>query len=178
MKLQMKGKSKLFYHASLDPCWHIYSQFLGSDDGPIATAFYNNANEIVEGVTECTPLIAYDPNFMMDLKYFDEEVYWSSIISLSDLESADTLKGSLLYMVCDETMCLPPTDVYYKLPLSELNPADSRPELCPPSKHLCHGEESDKGLFWIFIMGFGLGLAALFNTMRIPIDTYDCKFLY
>ena len=94
-----EGQIEVIYHASLDTCWHIYSQFLGSDDGPIATAFYNNANEIVEGVTECTPLIAYDPNFMMDLKYFDEEVYWSSIISLSDLESADTLKGSLLYMV-------------------------------------------------------------------------------
>jgi cytochrome c biogenesis protein CcdA/thioredoxin-related protein len=175
-----EGEVEVIYHASLDPCWHIYSQFLGSDDGPIATAFYNNANEIVEGVTECTPLIAYDPNFMMDLKYFDEEVYWSSIISLSDLESADTLKGSLLYMVCDETMCLPPTDVYYKLPLSELNPADSRPDLCPPSQNLCHSkelpEESDKGLFWIFFMGFGLGLAALFTPCVFPLIPMTVSF--
>jgi hypothetical protein len=42
-----EGQIEVVYHASLDTCWHIYSQFLGSDDGPIATAFYNNANEIL-----------------------------------------------------------------------------------------------------------------------------------
>lgn len=175
-----EGQIEVVYHASLDPCWHIYSQFLGSDDGPIATAFYNDANEIIEGVTECTPLIDYDPNFMMDLKYFKEEVYWSSVITLSDLESADTLKGSLLYMVCDATKCLPPTDVYFNLPLSDLNPVSTRPDLCPPSKHLCkddeHQEESDKGLFWIFLMGFGLGLAALFTPCVFPLIPMTVSF--
>ena len=185
----VEGQVEVIYNASLDPCWHIYSQFLDSDDGPIATAFYNEENETIEGVIECEPYMSYDPNFMMDLKYFKEEVYWSSLVNLSDLASTDTLKGSLLYMVCDATKCLPPTDVYYALPLSDLNPAASRPDLCPPSKHLCkedtHGEEDtdgeeddqeEGGLIWIFLMGFGLGLAALFTPCVFPLIPMTVSF--
>jgi len=181
----VEGQLEVIYNASLDPCWHIYSQFLDSDEGPIATAFYNEENETIEGVTECEPYVSYDPNFMMDLKYFKEEVYWSALINLSDLASTDTLKGSLLYMVCDATQCLPPTDVYYALPLSELNPAASRPDLCPPSKHLCkedgdgdgEGEgEGEGGLIWIFLMGFGLGLAALFTPCVFPLIPMTVSF--
>ena len=179
----VEGQIEVIYNASLDTCWHIYSQFLDSDDGPIATAFYNEENETIEGVIECEPYMSYDPNFMMDLKYFKEEVYWSSLVNLSDFASTDTLKGSLLYMVCDATKCLPPTDVYYALPLSDLNPAASRPDLCPPSKHLCkedtHGEEDDQeegGLIWIFLMGFGLGLAALFTPCVFPLIPMTVSF--
>jgi cytochrome c biogenesis protein CcdA/thioredoxin-related protein len=179
----IEGQVEVIYNASLDPCWHIYSQFLDSDDGPIATAFYNEENETIEGVTECEPNVSYDPNFMMDLKYFKEEVYWSALINLADLESTDTLKGSLLYMVCDAVQCLPPTDVYYALPLSELNPAASRPDLCPPSKHLCkednHGEgdgQGDGGLIWIFLMGFGLGFAALLTPCVFPMIPMTVSF--
>ena len=181
----VEGQLEVIYNASLDPCWHIYSQFLDSDEGPIATAFYNEENETIEGVTECEPYVSYDPNFMMDLKYFKEEVYWSALINLSDLASTDTLKGSLLYMVCDATQCLPPTDVYYALALSELNPAASRPDLCPPSKHLCkedgdgdgEGEgEGEGGLIWIFLMGFGLGLAALFTPCVFPLIPMTVSF--
>ncbi len=182
----VEGQIEVIYNASLDPCWHIYSQFLDSDDGPVATAFYNEGNEIIEGVTECEPYMAYDPNFMMDLKYFKEEVYWSSLINMSDIASTDTLKGSLLYMVCDATKCLPPTDVYYALPLSEVNSATSRPDLCPPSKHLCdednhgeedtQGEEEEGGLIWIFLMGFGLGFAALFTPCVFPLIPMTVSF--
>ena len=185
----VEGQVEVVYNASLDPCWHIYSQFLDSDDGPIATAFYNEENETIEGVTECEPYMSYDPNFMMDLKYFKEEVYWSSLVNLADLASTDTLKGSLLYMVCDATKCLPPTDVYYALPLSDLNPAASRPDLCPPSKHLCkedtHGEEDtdgeeddqeEGGLIWIFLMGFGLGFAALLTPCVFPMIPMTVSF--
>lgn len=184
------GEIEIVYHASLDTCWHIYSQFLSTDDGPIATAFYTDTNEVIEGVKECTPLVEYDPNFMMDLKFFDEEVYWNATLKLADLSSTDTLSGSLLYMVCNAIMCLPPTDIYYKIALSDAKPASAKPELCPPSKHLCkegsHGDyeddsESDakkdnEGLIWIFLMGFGLGLAALFTPCVFPLIPMTVSF--
>ncbi|MEZ7836848.1 MAG: protein-disulfide reductase DsbD family protein, partial [Flavobacteriales bacterium] len=115
-----EGEVEVVYHASLDACWHIYSQFLATDDGPIATAFYTDAGEVIAGVEECTPHIEYDPNFLMDLKFFEEEVYWKATIKLANISSPDTLRGSLLYMVCNATMCLPPTDIYYKLALSDI----------------------------------------------------------
>jgi thiol:disulfide interchange protein len=180
-----EGEIDVIYHASLDACWHIYSQFLGTDDGPIATAFYKDEFEIIEGVKECTPLIEYDPNFMMDLKFFEEEVYWKATLKLANISTPDTLSGSLLYMVCNATMCLPPTDIYYKLALSDIKQASDRPELCPPSQHLCqegHSEGSDsssdedQGLILIFLMGFGLGLAALFTPCVFPLIPMTVSF--
>ena len=180
-----EGEIDVIYHASLDACWHIYSQFLDTDDGPIATAFYKDEFESIEGVEECTPLIEYDPNFMMDLKFFEEEVYWKATLKLANISSPDTLSGSLLYMVCNATMCLPPTDIYYKLALSDIKQASDRPELCPPSQHLCqegHSEESDsssdedQGLILIFLMGFGLGLAALFTPCVFPLIPMTVSF--
>ena len=174
-----EGEIDVIYHASLDACWHIYSQFLDTDDGPIATAFYKDEFESIEGVEECTPLIEYDPNFMMDLKFFEEEVYWKATLKLANISSPDTLSGSLLYMVCNATMCLPPTDIYYKLALSDIKQASDRPELCPPSQHLCQegsSPDEDQGLILIFLMGFGLGLAALFTPCVFPLIPMTVSF--
>jgi len=175
-----EGEVEVVYHASLDACWHIYSQFLDTDDGPIATSFYTDASEVIAGVEECIPHIEYDPNFMMDLKFFKEEVYWKATIKLSNISSPDTLSGSLLYMVCNAIMCLPPTDIYYKLALSDIKPSSELPDLCPPSKHLCKegdtDSSSDEGLFWIFLMGFGLGLAALFTPCVFPLIPMTVSF--
>ncbi len=185
---------QVVYHASIDPCWHIYSQFLATDDGPIATAFYTDEGEVMEGVAECTPLTEFDPNFMMELKFLEEEVYWKATLQLKNISAPDTLRGSLLYMLCNSTMCLPPTDIYYKLAFSDIKPASSLPDLCPPSKHLCNesvphsieGEQDsgttesdsneDEGLLLIFLMGFGLGLAALFTPCVFPLIPMTVSF--
>ena len=46
-------------------------------NGPLPTYFEVEVPDGVEKVhvTECDPLVEYDPNFMMDLKFFEEEVY-------------------------------------------------------------------------------------------------------
>ncbi len=191
----IEGEVEVVYHASLDACWHIYSQFLDTDDGPIATSFYTDSGEIIEGVEECAPHIEYDPNFLMDLKFFEEEVYWKATLKLSNISSPDTLSGSLLYMVCNAMMCLPPTDIYYKLAWSDIKPFSELPDLCPPSKHICKelpshdkagddkddldsssDEKEDEGLLLIFLMGFGLGLAALFTPCVFPLIPMTVSF--
>jgi len=73
------GSVDVVFHASVEPCWHIYSQFLDDPNGPLPTYFEVNTSEGIEkigAVTECDPIVEYDPNFMMDLKFFEEEVYW------------------------------------------------------------------------------------------------------
>ena len=32
---------------------------------------------------ECTPIEEYDPNFMLDLKFFEENVYWHQTVDLA-----------------------------------------------------------------------------------------------
>ena len=34
---EIEGEFDLVFHAEVDPCWHIYSQFLESQDGPLPT---------------------------------------------------------------------------------------------------------------------------------------------
>jgi thiol:disulfide interchange protein len=78
-------------------------------------------------------------------------------------------------------MCLPPTDVDYKVSISDVSPASERPNYCPKSKHLCkegedEEEEEEEGLIWIFLMGFGIGLAALFTPCVFPMIPMTVSF--
>ena len=176
---------EVIYHATLDKGWHIYSQFLASEDGPIATAFFTESYAEIKDVSECKPHLEYDPNFMMDLKFFDNEVYWSSVQTIT--ESTDTLHGSVYFMVCNDVMCLPPSDHFYTLAIADAKPVSDLPK----TDRLCRAEDSkgagkdkdegedekkDEGLIWIFLMGFGLGLAALFTPCVFPLIPMTVSF--
>ena len=36
---EVEGEVELVFHASVEPCWHIYSQFLDDLNGPLPTYF-------------------------------------------------------------------------------------------------------------------------------------------
>lgn len=140
---EVEGELDLVFHAEVEPCWHIYSQFLDDPNGPLPTYFeleFPKSVQAVGAVQECDPIVEYDPNFMMDLKYFEEEVNWVQTIKLSG-ESHPNIKGYLSFMVCDESRCLPPEDIDFEFNLNTdvLAPLTNR---CPPSKHLCHGDNA------------------------------------
>lgn len=195
------GLHDLVVHASVDACWHIYSQDNDPNEGPVPTMFeleLPSGVQAMGNVEECTPIEEYDPNFMMDLKYFEEEVFWHQRLDLSGANSADTLKGYVVFMVCDASMCLPPEEIPIAVALSDVRPAEDRPDYCPPSKHLCdhgagedgdagHGEhenegqgdeseEGEEGLLWTFLLGFGLGLAALLTPCVFPMIPMTVSF--
>ena len=99
-------KFEISYHATIDEGWHMYSQFLPSEDGPIATTFNYDSGagyELNDGVTEPSPISEFDPNFEMKLNYFEEEVTFKQLVTLTK-ESA-TIKGYLNFMVCDASKC-------------------------------------------------------------------------
>jgi thiol:disulfide interchange protein DsbD len=195
------GLHDLVIHASVDACWHIYSQDNDPNEGPVPTMFEWDLPSGVQSlgiVKECSPIEEYDPNFMMDLKYFEEEVFWHQRLDLSGANSADTLKGYVVFMVCDASMCLPPEEIPILVALSDVRPDADRPVYCPPSKHLCnHGEgeggdagqgenegegeedeseEGEEGLLWTFFLGFGLGLAALLTPCVFPMIPMTVSF--
>jgi thiol:disulfide interchange protein DsbD len=205
------GTVDVVFHAAIDPCWHVYSQDNDPMDGPVPTSFsleLPRSATAVGAVNECTPLEEYDPNFMMNLKFFEEEVYWRQTLALDGVSAGDSLKGFLTFMVCDQSMCLPPEDVFFAVPLASALPATDRPDFCPPSKHLCDhgaageddghegengangegasgegkgnsedgGEEGEEGLIWTFLLGFGLGLAALLTPCVFPMIPMTVSF--
>ena len=184
------GMHDVVFHASVDTCWHIYSQHLDDPNGPLPTWFSVELPQGAVGqgdVQECDPIVEYDPNFMMDLKYFEEEVYWWQTVDLSGASPNDSIRGFLSFMVCDERQCLPPEDIPFALAVSDVS-ATGRPDVCPPSQHLCHPEqaeegeevvqeeEEEEGLVGTFLLGFLLGLAALFTPCVFPMIPMTVSF--
>ena len=210
---EQDGMHDLVVHAEVDTCWHIYSQDNDPNDGPVPTEF---AFEWPAGVTaqgnmnECTPIEEYDPNFMLDLKFFEENVYWHQTLDLSGASSDAVIKGYVYFMVCDASMCLPPEEVGIDVRVADVQPASYRPDYCAPSEHWCDhtseggeghddeggmfsegsssedrtdvgdaenkGEEQEEGLFWTFLLGFGLGLAALLTPCVFPMIPMTVSF--
>jgi thiol:disulfide interchange protein len=101
---------ELLFTAKIDAGWHLYSQFLPSDDGPIATKFTFENNKDVQfsgKVTEPKAKKEFDPNFNMDLNYHEKEVTFKQIIKLNKAGKIKVV-CEIEYMVCDATKCLPP----------------------------------------------------------------------
>ena len=210
---EQDGMHDLVVHAEVDTCWHIYSQDNDPNDGPVPTefAFEWPAGVTAQGnMTECTPIEEYDPNFMLDLKFFEENVYWHQTLDLSGASSDAVIKGYVYFMVCDASMCLPPEEVGIEVRVADVQPVSDRPDYCAPSEHWCdhtseggeghddeggmfsegsssedrtdvgdaenEGDEQEEGLFWTFLLGFGLGLAALLTPCVFPMIPMTVSF--
>lgn len=97
--------------------WYIYSQYLESEDGPIATSFSfePNANlSLVGKITESGhKKEGFDEMFGMNIiKFSDEVVFTQRIRILADTPS---LGGVVTYMTCNNEKCLPPKDVSFSI---------------------------------------------------------------
>ncbi len=58
-----------------------------------------------------------DPIFQLRIKYFKDKAVFTQKIKLDDADLS-TIKGSVEFMVCDDTRCLPPTIVDLKFDLN------------------------------------------------------------
>jgi len=99
----------LVFTANIDKGWHLYSQFIG-EGGPVPTSFVFEKNsdvQIVGKVAEAGNKVTegMDDMFGINAKKFDERVVFTQKVKV--LKNT-TLKGSVEYMVCDDSRCLPP----------------------------------------------------------------------
>ena len=177
------GKVDLVFECKLDSSWKVYSQDVDPMAGPMPTYFEIKVPEGVElpaSTSECDPLVDYDPNFMVDLKFFKKKAYFWATLDLSGAAPSDSISGFYSFMVCNNEMCLPPTDVDFSVKVSDIKPGDSRPEYCYVKKPVVEegeeGESDEEGLMLIFFMGFGIGLAALFTPCVFPMIPMTVSF--
>jgi thiol:disulfide interchange protein DsbD len=116
------GTFELQMTATIESGWHLYSQSLPSDDGPIATEFTikDSPNyELVGKVVEPKPKTEFDPNFDMDLNYFEKRVTFTQKLK-SKVAKAYKITAEVYFMVCDAEKCLPPeyVDLEFNIPAS------------------------------------------------------------
>ena len=184
-----EGKVDLVFSCKLDKGWKVYSQKVDPMNGPVPTYFDYSTPEGVakpDVVEECEPIVEYDPNFMVDLMFFKKVGYYWATLDLSGVSATDSIGGFYTYMVCNDEMCLPPTDVDFKIYASDIKPASDRPTYCKKKEKKPagddngeddeEGEDGEEGLIWIFLMGFGIGLAALFTPCVFPMIPMTVSF--
>jgi thiol:disulfide interchange protein len=181
---------ELISKATIDKNWHIYSQNIVGE-GPVPTSFtftpaasYKLIGKVQEsGISRKEH---FDKQFDMNVVSFDNDATFIQKIEVSDPNTP--IKGSLEYMVCDASRCLPPTSVDFNFNLNgESNIATNVPIANtasgenPVSKYVfeknnaqfqCDGKTTDENTksYWlIFLLGFLGGLFALLTPCVFPM---------
>lgn len=107
---------ELKFTATIEEGWHVYSMHLPSDEGPVATFFEfeeSDSYELNGDTKEGESITHFDPNFGMDLSFFDNSAEFTQTISRRTAD-AFTVVGELGFMVCNDEMCLPPEYVPFE----------------------------------------------------------------
>ena len=183
--------------AHIDEHWHIYSQVLENDMGPLPTYFEFQPTEGVEyidGLIEEESIREYDPNFMMDLNFFEGTPKFIQKLKLTGAEKP-IIRCSVDFMVCDDEKCLPPDLVEFEVNLSTgigkvlgmdadsgqvLDAEDIIPVL--PNLDLANpvnscGEVQEISNIWmVFLFGFIGGLIALLTPCVFPMIPLTVSF--
>ncbi|WP_113636997.1 protein-disulfide reductase DsbD N-terminal domain-containing protein [Nubsella zeaxanthinifaciens] len=112
-----KNEATLYIKASIDGNWHIYSQNI-KPGGPNKTQFSFTSSKdftLVGKTIEPKPITKYEKVFKMDVSYFENDVVFTQKIKLN--KATTTVKGKVEFMVCNDTSCLPPSEVSFSIPV-------------------------------------------------------------
>ncbi len=142
---------ELTFKASIDMHWHLYSQDIPMS--PPATGFTFKTSDdykLIGSVTEESDVIEeYDPNFEMELKFFASEAVFKQKVELTG-QSAD-VNGFLEFMCCDDTKCLPPTEVDFNFSLgNKPSPANESKILEPVEWDITSSKNNDGNIEIVF----------------------------
>lgn len=106
--------------ANIDGRWHIYSQTT-PDGGPVPTSIKFNNNPLItfQGAAKEVGKLQqkHEPLFGVDVKQFGEKVDFVQTIKLKTPVKTN-IAGSIEFMVCDDTQCLPPTTQKFSVALN------------------------------------------------------------
>ena len=175
------GEYELFFKASIEDGWYLYSQFV-EDDGPLPTTFTfseSDSYELIGTTQEGEPKQEYDPNFDMVLSYFTKEAVFSQKVKA--ISSDAQVDGELMFMVCDATQCLPPEYIEFSFKIGSASEQletkyidkeekTSSLNLVSADTDEFENESSNrKGMWSIFILALVSGFIALLTPCFYPM---------
>jgi len=105
----------VYVKATIQDGWHIYSQNV-KPGGPVKTTIkFNPSKEYSKvGITsEPKPLSKFEKVFDMNVGYFEKQVVFQQKVKLNKPET--TVSGTIEFMVCDESRCLPPDEIKFSV---------------------------------------------------------------
>ena len=207
---------ELTFIADIEPGWAIYSNDIYNNGidceveiCPIPVSFEFNKNNkadryfsLVGNIVELNEnkQVSQDPIFLMEVTKFTKRATFKQIIEL-DSNNVD-VGGYLTFMVCDDTKCLPPTDVDFVFEFGEPKKQDAKienldsqnsnetnlalygflPEEIIDQSSDCNAENDtvieneDKSLLSIFLLGIIGGFLALLTPCVFPMIPLTVSF--
>lgn len=106
---------ELVFTATISDGWHLYSQHIRNNIGPVPTSFtFDSIPSIVwtAHMQEPEPIHEYDENFEATLDFFKNQVTFTRKLPAN---FKGVIKGYVTFMACNEVMCLPPSDVEFSV---------------------------------------------------------------
>jgi thiol:disulfide interchange protein DsbD len=110
--------SEIVVSAKIDPTWHLYSVNNAEDLGPVPTAFTfpkMRGFKIIGQVQEQKPTVAYDSNFGATVGYHEKFAEFRQKVKIRKHKNIEL---TVFYMVCDDSQCLPPTEIKITVSIS------------------------------------------------------------
>ena len=105
--------------ASIEEGWYIYSQYLESDTGPIATywSFEEAENTQLLGnpSEEGKKITSWDKLFDMSITKYKQKMVLEHLIKVPKGQRYS--KGSITFMSCNDRQCMPPRSVAFEVKL-------------------------------------------------------------
>jgi len=206
---------ELTFIADIEPGWALYSNDIYNNDVdceveicpiPVSFEFYKNneaernfnfVGDIVE--VDENKQVSQDPIFLMEVTKFTKRATFKQIIVL-DTNNVD-VSGYLTFMVCDDTKCLPPTDVDFSFSFGETQEVSKNviqnkqdviknnlllygflPEDIIKQSADCNNSKStvikdkDRSIAYIFLIGLVGGFLALLTPCVFPMIPLTVSF--
>lgn len=171
----------LIFEASIDENWHLYDTYL-PEGGPIATQIVFEDSTLFDFVGELQkdpqPVEKFDNIFQLNLRFFSERVTLTQKIRLKSDDPVE-IKGYVLFMGCDDEMCLPPNEAGFTFQFN----GSSEPKQAIVSES---GESGVSGTtsgsasgqtLWLFILISALaGFAAILTPCVFPMIPMTVSF--
>jgi thiol:disulfide interchange protein len=129
-KLDGDEHAILQFKATIEKKWHVYSTTIEDGIGPVPTLIdikTIKGAELVGGIKEPEAHKDYDPNFDMELLWFEDKVTIEQRIKLTDEFAKVT--GELTYMTCDDSKCLPPEYLDFEFYIESAIKPTGKPEV-------------------------------------------------
>ncbi len=166
--------------ATIDEGWHLYSQDV-PEDGPIPTSFIYDDNggaiKILGNTSEEEGHTVDDPIFNMRITYFEKSAVFKQKVEIS--EGVDKILGFVEFMVCDDSKCLPPTEIELEFNLLDsVSAAESSEsgQIDTEAPGDTSNQTDKKGLWAIFFIAFISGFAALLTPCVFPMIPLTVSF--
>ncbi len=173
---------ELIFEASIDENWHLYDTYL-PEGGPIATQVVFEDSTLFDFAGELEkdpqPVEKFDNIFQLNLRFFSERATLTQKIRLKSDDPAE-IKGYVLFMGCDDEMCLPPNEIEFTFQFN--GSAKSPAGVAPVSAGEVGGGTSSGGsssgqTLWLFILISALaGFAAILTPCVFPMIPMTVSF--